>query len=138
MQKKANTRCNDKNTPLDKEYQKLQQTLLEDNTNLRVLHKIIFVSLQLQDFNNTEEYIALAKKINPTNELTQLYEALYYFHTKRNEIAMEHLLKIVNKNPNQIQTLIKGKFIIMESYFSALSIDKRKNREKVLILKKIS
>ena len=38
----------------------------------------------------------------------------------------------------QIQTLIKGKFIVMESYFSDLSIDKRKNREKVLILKKIS
>jgi predicted TPR repeat methyltransferase/thioredoxin-like negative regulator of GroEL len=106
MQKKANTRCNDKNTPLNKEYQKLQQTLLEDNTNLPVLHKIIFLSLQLQYFNNTEEYIALAKKINPTNELTQLYEALYYFHTKRNESAMEHLLKIVNKNPNQIQALM--------------------------------
>ena len=38
---------------------------------------------------------------------------------------------------DEIKDLVEGKFIILENFFSALSIDKRKNREKVLILKKI-
>ena len=37
----------------------------------------------------------------------------------------------------EINKIIKGKFEIIDSYFSKLSIDKRKNSEKVLILKKI-
>ena len=38
---------------------------------------------------------------------------------------------------DEIKESIEGKFIIVENFFSELSIEKRKNREKVLLLKKI-
>tara|TARA_Y100001968_G_scaffold301724_1_gene314305 strand:- start:185 stop:1177 length:993 start_codon:yes stop_codon:yes gene_type:complete len=37
----------------------------------------------------------------------------------------------------EIEKLIQGKFKILDDFYSDLSIDKRKNREKVLILKKV-
>ena len=81
------------------------------------------------DPKRREEYFDLAYKILNNNGI--LFGIFIPLDKKSNDGPP---YRVSLKEINQI---IKGKFEIIDSYFSKLSIDKRKNREKVLILKKI-
>ena len=124
----------------------LEKRAVQNKQKIELINKDIFDLTDMYSgyFNMIFEYTCFCA-INPDNR--EKYFDVAYEILKENGLLFGIFLPFDKEKyrdgppfgvtMKEIETLSSNKFEIMENYYSDLSVESRKNREKVIILKKI-